>query len=167
VDCGNGTVTDTQTGLIWLKDASCWEIPMTNPEGKASFHTANDGAALLEDGMCGLTDGSSAGDWRLASLGCEGTAGGDCSFAVATGEFASIFAQPSCGAPYIPDTAGTGCWSEGDPFIGVQSDHYWSSTSFVSTLAVHAHLYGFHVYTSSVDNSMYVWPVRGDCSGCP
>ena len=56
VNCGNGTVTDTVTGLIWLQNANCFsEI----------YSAANQAAAGLAAGQCGLTDGSSAGDWRL------------------------------------------------------------------------------------------------------
>ena len=51
VDCGNGTVTDTQTGLIWLKNVACYTTAM-------DFATANHTAASLQDGQCGLTDGS-------------------------------------------------------------------------------------------------------------
>ena len=57
VNCGNGTVTDTVTGLIWLQNANCF--------GVQNYATANQAAAGLADGQCGLTDGSSAGDWRL------------------------------------------------------------------------------------------------------
>lgn len=56
----NGTVTDTLTGLIWLKLADCigqrtWEQALTDANG-------------LMDGPCGLTDGSVATDWRLPSI---------------------------------------------------------------------------------------------------
>jgi hypothetical protein len=63
VDCGNGTVTDNVTGLIWLKDGAC--IPATN------WAAASQAAANLKDGDCAtadmgaLTDHSSPGDWRL------------------------------------------------------------------------------------------------------
>lgn len=57
VDCGNGTVTDTVTGLIYLKNADCFT--------SQNWPTANQSAAGLADGSCGLTDGSGAGDWRL------------------------------------------------------------------------------------------------------
>src|SRR5229473_772270 len=56
-DCGNGTVTDTMTGLIWLKQSDC--LPASNWEG------AKKAAAALKDGDCMLKDGSSPGDWRL------------------------------------------------------------------------------------------------------
>lgn len=57
VDCGNGTMTDTVTKLIWLQQADCL-IP-------ADWASANEAAAGLKSGDCGLSDGSSAGDWRL------------------------------------------------------------------------------------------------------
>ena len=59
VDCGNGTVTDTVTGLIWLANANCF--------GTETYADANTMAAGLADGQCGLSDGSFAGDWRLAT----------------------------------------------------------------------------------------------------
>lgn len=57
MDNDDGTVTDTRTGLIGLKNANClgaktWEEAMSETEN-------------LADGSCGLTDGSSAGEWRL------------------------------------------------------------------------------------------------------
>jgi hypothetical protein len=59
-DNGDGSVTDTVTGLVWLKDAGCL------PAGTwaAAIAEANGLAA----GACGLTDGSKAGDWRLPNL---------------------------------------------------------------------------------------------------
>jgi hypothetical protein len=57
VDCGNGTVTDTATGMIWLKDAGCL--------GALNWADANHAAARLKQGQCGLTDRSRRGDWRL------------------------------------------------------------------------------------------------------
>jgi hypothetical protein len=57
VDCGNGTVTDTVTGLIWLKRADCLEA--------RDYATANRWAAVLQERRCGLRDRSNKGDWRL------------------------------------------------------------------------------------------------------
>ena len=56
-DNGDGTVTDNQTGLIWLKDANCF--------GARRWNDALSDCNGLADGSCGLTDGSNAGDWRL------------------------------------------------------------------------------------------------------
>ncbi len=60
VDNGNGTATDTLTGLVWLKDAGC--IGMTN------WTDALAAALSLKSGMCSLSDGSTGGDWRLPNL---------------------------------------------------------------------------------------------------
>ena len=57
---GDGSVTDTVTGLVWLKDAGC--LPA------ASWATAITETSALAAGQCGLADGSKAGDWRLPNL---------------------------------------------------------------------------------------------------
>ena len=59
-DLGNGTVKDELTGLIWLKDANCFN-PQTWADAIAS-------ANALASGACGLSDGSVAGDWWLPSI---------------------------------------------------------------------------------------------------
>jgi hypothetical protein len=55
---GNGTVTDSVTGLVWLQQASC---PQLQGTWSASVTAVN----ALQSGQCGLTDGSSAGQWRM------------------------------------------------------------------------------------------------------
>jgi hypothetical protein len=59
-DNGNGTVSDNQTGLIWLKNASCF--------GSQTWSAALSSANTLASGACGLTDGSVAGAWRLPNI---------------------------------------------------------------------------------------------------
>jgi Protein of unknown function (DUF1566) len=61
-DNGNGTVTDTLTGLIWLKQANCSTI------SPADWLTALAHANGLAHGQCGLMDGSHPGDWRIPSI---------------------------------------------------------------------------------------------------
>ena len=56
-DCGNGTVTDTMTGLIWLKQSSCLD--------SMNWEAAKKAVANLKNGDCMLADGSAPGDWRL------------------------------------------------------------------------------------------------------
>src|SRR5579872_6790633 len=56
IDNHNGTLTDTMTGLIWLKQADC--IQNTWPNALASVNS-------LATGGCGLSDGSRAGQWRM------------------------------------------------------------------------------------------------------
>ena len=36
--------------------------------------------------------------------------------------------------PALPNTDGSGQWTEGDPFTGVQSDRYWSSTTYAGDM---------------------------------
>ena len=76
VDCGNGTVLDLATGLIWVADPSCLSLP---------FALAIQGTSSFADGFCGLTDGSQPGDWRLPTPAgiksppaLTNTTGGDC-----------------------------------------------------------------------------------------
>ena len=148
IDCGNGTVTDSVTGLIWLKQVNC--LP------DATYVDANIAAAGLQSGDCGLTDGSSAGDWRLPtadewratlevaiSLGCT----------VANGT-----------APTLTDTRGLQCASAstfGTMFVGVRPIWYASSNTFpASTQAAFALLDAGTVTALGFGNIVGVWPVR-------
>ena len=54
----DGTITDRATGLTWLKNANC-------PGGKKTFADALVWSNSLAAGSCGLSDGSTAGSWRL------------------------------------------------------------------------------------------------------
>jgi len=151
VDCGNGTVTDTVTGLIWLQNAACL--------GTADWAAANGAAAALASGQCGLTDGSSAGDWRLPTKDewsatiAQAVALG-CTFFVAGG------APPS-----LTNAAGTGCLLSGGgtSFAGVVSVSYWSSTSYegIPEAGWFANLGTGIVNRGIKVLSLQVWPVRG------
>jgi hypothetical protein len=56
LDNNNGTVTDSVTGLVWLKEANCVQ---------SDWATAVSAVNKLASGQCGLTDGSAAGSWRM------------------------------------------------------------------------------------------------------
>ncbi len=56
VDKGDGTVADTVTGLVWLKQADCIH---------ETWMGAIAATRALSSGQCGLTDGSKAGNWRM------------------------------------------------------------------------------------------------------
>ncbi len=56
LDNNNGTVTDSVTGLVWLKKANCIQ---------SDWATAVSAVNTLASGQCGLTDGSTAGSWRM------------------------------------------------------------------------------------------------------
>jgi hypothetical protein len=133
-----GIVTDTLTGLIWLKNANCW--------GSQNWANALTNSNALATGQCGLTDGSSAGDWRLPNVR----------------ELQSLV-HYGVYDPAVPNTAGTGKWTSGNPFTGVQSDYYWASTTRAGNLS-----YAWYVYLDSGSvgnggktNGACVWPVRG------
>ena len=56
LDNGDGTITDTVTGLIWLKQADC-----INGQWADAIAAVNS----LASGQCGLSDRSTAGGWRM------------------------------------------------------------------------------------------------------
>ncbi len=134
----NGTVTDNLTGLIWLRNANCF--------GFRNWTTALTDANTLANGSCGLTDGSTAGQWRLPNIK-------ELQSLVHYGIF----------NPALPNAAGTGQWTANDPFSGVQPSTYWSSTSHAddtSNAWVLTLYYGFVRVTVKTDTNS-VWPVRG------
>jgi hypothetical protein len=146
VNCGNGTVTDTVSGLIWLYDASCF--------GDQDWPTANQSAAGLATGSCGLSDGSRVGDWRLPTKE----------------EWVGIM-NTDC--PTDPEIVGNqspvpGCYADATDLgsewaSGVEADFYWSSTtrSTDTESAWHPHLGdGIVGIGAGKFNTFYVWPVR-------
>lgn len=146
-DNSNGTVTDNLTGLIWLKNANCTTFFSGDGTGNArSWANALTAANSLANGYCGLTDGSTAGAWRLPNVR----------------ELQSLLHYGFYG-PAVPNTAGTGQWTEGNPFTGDLSDFYWSSTTdaYDSSDARYVYLPDGNVYDVVKTNAYYVWPVRG------
>jgi len=145
VDCENGAVQDTQTGLIWLKNANC--LPASD------WAAANRRAAKLADGTadgtaCGLSDGSKAGMWRLPTVA----------------EWQAIVdPYPSACNPALPAASGTGCYSTGPWATGVSSYYYWSSTSVVGNpdRAWEPYLINGYIGYYSKTYTDHVWPVRG------
>jgi len=131
-----GVVTDTLTGLVWLENANCTKFFLgdSTGENQRSWGNALTAANSLEDGYCGLTDGSSEGDWRLPNLR-------ELQTLIDYGEY----------WPALPD---------GHPFTGVQSDYYWSSTTIAGNAWFVCLQFGPVSYGSKT-NADYVWPVRG------
>ena len=131
-DNSNGTVTDNLTGLIWLKNANCF--------GTKIWGTAVSDCNTLAHGTCGLTDGSSAGDWRLPNIK----------------EILSLidFGQFAPALPANPFTDVKGEFTDTD---------YWSSTG-ATNAAGYSWSLSFSFGTLCrclVSNTYYVWPVRG------
>lgn len=60
IDNNNGTVTDTLTALIWQKDSSCH----ATKDWQGALSACNN----LSTSTCGLSDGSTAGQWRLPNV---------------------------------------------------------------------------------------------------
>ena len=152
VNCGNGTVTDTLTGLIWLQDAACL--------GSGTYASANDLAAALGDGQCGLTDGSQPGDWQLpSSTQWDRTTGGGPTQACRV-EFDMD--------PAWTDDSGTGCYRNGgSSFVNVVSGDYWSSSSDVTlpnTSDMEDLSIGQIRGREPKTDTHLVWPVRGQSS---
>jgi len=143
-DNDDGTVTDNTTGLIWLKDANCF--------GPLNWYQAMIAIEGLEDGQCGLTDGSSQGDWRLPEK-----------FELQT------LLDERYEHPALSNAAGTGQWMEGDPFSGVQSSPYWSAMAYenypdAAWLVLFSQgymLYYANESYASKTGTCSVWPVRG------
>ncbi len=144
-NCGNGTVTDTATGVIWLHDAGCF--------GPTDWVSANEAVKALGNGQCGLSDGSSPGDWRLA-----------------TADEWNEIVDASCpfGSPLVVgNQTGGGCFEDAPWATGLVNAFYWTSSSskgaptFGADFAYVADLF---VGGLSVDPKVrslgYGWPVR-------
>ena len=128
-DNGNGTITDSLTGLVWLKNANCF--------GAQTWSAALSAANSLASDSCGLSDGSTAGQWRLPNRN----------------ELQSL----------IDYTASSPALPAGHPFVGVQPTDYWSSSTYAPnpSNAWRVGLDAGTVPTYNKGTPSYVWPVRG------
>lgn len=163
VDKGDGTVRDNKTGLIWLRNANC------AAPGPGSWDEAMAAAVALRDkppgqsDACGLSDGSKAGDWRLPTIKefCSAWSGEKLEPCPSSAASNSLLDSSLSGAPYVPNAAGTGLWTEGDPFVGLQPWGYWSATEHDATSAWGVGLDSAGVAIGAEDGSTaYAWPVR-------
>jgi len=102
-DNSDGTVTDNLTGLIWLKNANKW--------GAVTWDTARANCNNLADDGSSLTDGSSAGDWRLPNVM----------------ELLSLIDWRYFN-PALCNALGTAQWESEDAFINLQLGYYFSSS---------------------------------------
>lgn len=151
VDCGNGTVRDQVTGLLWLQQSDC--LPNTN------YADANRRAANLRDGRCKLTDTSKEGDWRLPTHE----------------EWAATLARAgelNCSYPALTSNDGLGCYGagpnggQGGYFRNVVADAYFSSSTYdqYPPWAWFAGLGNPGDFNSHAgkEGPLRVWPVRAD-----
>jgi hypothetical protein len=125
----NGTITDNLTGLIWLQDTGCFAAQPWS----AALTTAN----TLVSGICGLSDGSQAGDWRLPNVN----------------ELESMTNS---------EQFDTITWLINQGFGNIVSGLYWSSTTFLVDSGKARSFFVLYGGLGWVDkaSSLYVWPVR-------
>jgi hypothetical protein len=135
-------VRDTLTGLLWLKNADCFGQFRTWTQALGDANT-------LASGMCGLIDGSVAGDWRLPNVK-------ELLSLIDYGQFDP--ALPA-GHPFlnVPPFAG-----------GTKETGYWTSTTRLSDASggiadpfVVRLQEGTTWLFSSPPFTYHVWPVRG------
>jgi len=147
-DNSNGTVTDNLSGLIWLKNANCTDTVggVAKSSGTLTWANALTWSNSLANGNCALSDGSTAGQWRLPNYK----------------ELVSLV-NLAYTNPALSNAAGTAKWTEGDVFSGVQSSSYWSSTSHAGNANNAWRLALLDGYVNGGAKSIvyFVWPVRG------
>jgi DNA-binding beta-propeller fold protein YncE len=155
VDNGNGTMTDTNSGLVWLKNANCTDTVggITKSNGILDWTDAQSWSSALASGSCGLSDGSHAGEWRLPSID----------------ELKSLYCRP--GAPKWRYSCKDSMGGDGSPaqwllpqgFSAVQAYLYWSSSTDPDypDYAWGVNMDGGYESIFYKGSNHYVWPVRG------
>ncbi|HIJ80354.1 MAG TPA: DUF1566 domain-containing protein [Desulfuromonadales bacterium] len=143
-DNGNGSVTDNLTGLIWLKNAGCFDTVGGIAKGTSAATSQLTWPNALtwsnslkgDNSACSLNDGSVAGDWRLPNIA----------------ELESLIDLQNAN-PALPT---------GHPFSVVQSNWYWSSSTYVNSTdsAWIVSMDGGGSDGGNKGNNIYVWPVR-------
>jgi len=136
IDNKDGTVTESLTNLIWLKNPNCF--------GMLDWKSAVQAAKDLKEGKCDpdptyvLSDGSSAGDWRLPTMK----------------ELCTLI-DFSRREPALP---------KGHKFSVVPSGYHWSATTLDHYSEMAWIVYfesGTTCYEHIKNRAGYVWPVRG------
>ena len=147
---GDGTVLDTATGLFWLQDAACL--------GLAAFDQARVLVAGLDATQCNLSDGSSAGEWRLAT-DAEWVA------SMAAARALGCTRDGSQSPPSLTDVSGLLCLVDGTPpfngpFAPPTQATYWAEGHVGFGLNFTADLLTGDLAMPHTTSSQGVWPVR-------
>jgi len=136
-DNGDGTVTDHLTGLVWLKNANCFD--------KRTWFEALEDSNTLMNGECGLSDDSEEGDWYLPNVR----------------QLHSLIDYGTT-RPAITDGHP---FDDIPPFSEEQDPVYWTSSN--QDVVNSASVWTVNIRSGSVRNpynrtkNFYVWPVRG------
>jgi hypothetical protein len=133
----NPRLTDNADGTITDNLTGLIWIKDANCFGQRTWNNALSACNGLADGACGLTDGSITGDWRLPHVK----------------ELQSLI-DFSRSVPALPFEY---------PLTNVQSDFYWSSTSYASNtdFAWSVDMNNGSVFYNLKSRNFYVFPVRG------
>lgn len=137
-DNGDGTITDTTSGLIWLKNVGAITVdPVVFCASNS--HDVFILVAGLGNGIAGLSDGSASGDWRVPTAKEMAR--------LTSGTEAVLFATPGM-------------------FIGIADRTYWTVTmggagSQVRVFSFSTNLFGDRS-KNVVANTCYVMPVRSN-----
>ncbi|MDD2737203.1 MAG: DUF1566 domain-containing protein [Desulfuromonadaceae bacterium] len=144
IDNSNGTLSDTVTGLTWLKKADCIKL-------KQSWTDAITAVNTLASGQCGLTDGSTAGQWRMPNR----------SEMLSLSDRSPTFPQ----ANYFNGIPGADGVTAVNPTIFnnfIAFDYYWTSTTNAADIDQAWTIYScdFGVYNVAKTDSRYSLAVR-------
>jgi len=141
IDKGDGTLADTMTGLTWLKKADCIHQPWAG-----ALNAVNG----LASGQCGLTDGSTAGQWRLPNR----------AEMLSLSDRAPTFPQASY---FNGQYQGNGTVN-GPVIFGnfIVSDYYWTSSTSAADVSQAWSVYScdFGVYNIAKTDLRYALAVR-------
>jgi hypothetical protein len=137
-DRGDGTIKDKLTGLVWLKNSNCF--------GFTDWSSALSYSNSLASGNFGLTDGSTAGTWRLPNV------------------------------HELPSLINFGYYnpalSIAHPFSNVQSDSVWTSyrtstydIGLLSHDAFLVNMFSGQITSLPKSHTLFIWPVSGLSDG--
>ncbi len=165
-DNGDGTVSDKLTGLMWLKDVNCignrypsldtdTTASVGDGDGEVSWQHGLDFISGLNYGAHDCGQNKNYTDWRMPNYN----------------EINSLV-NPMWFHPALSNAAGSGQWSSGDPFTGLNapemSDNFWTSDTVENAQTKKEFAWRISMSsgimsntTTKEANTAYLWPVRG------
>jgi len=144
IDNRDGTISDTVTGLTWLKQANCIQ---------ESWADAVAAVNNLASGQCGLTDGSTVGQWRIPNRFEM------LSLAIRSVTFSIAAYYGGAYTPNLNDITGPGVFTTFE-----DSQFYWTSSTYANdpTQAWTVYSCDFGAYNMPKSGVGYTMAVRGD-----